>query len=79
MNTAKSICPVRTGRLRKSINVKVQDLTIEVSANTPYAGFVEFGTRNMPAQPFIRPSLKLREYLDKIQKSIIKEIDKCFE
>jgi HK97 gp10 family phage protein len=31
-------------------------LTAEVSANASYAAYLEFGTRKMRAQPYLRPA-----------------------
>lgn len=44
--------------------------TYRVKADTDYAVYVEFGTRNMPAQPYMRPAVNqtMREadrYIDK--------------
>lgn len=51
--------PVDTGTLRRSIRLDIEDggMTAEVSANTEYAAYVEYGTRFMAAQPFLRPAL----------------------
>lgn len=48
-----------TGTLRRSIRLDIEDggMTAEVSANTEYAAYVEYGTRFMAAQPFLRPAL----------------------
>ena len=48
-----------TGTLRRSIRLDIEDqgLTAAVSANTEYAAYVEYGTRNMAAQPYLRPAL----------------------
>lgn len=54
---AKSACPVRTGALRNSISVSSDGMRAEVSANTNYAAFVEFGTSKMRAQPYLTPAL----------------------
>jgi HK97 gp10 family phage protein len=54
---AKALVPVQTGRLRDSITSEVEGDTAIVSANTEYALFVELGTRNMAAQPFLRPAM----------------------
>ena len=51
---ARSVCPVDTGALRDSISVS---LGAEISANTDYAAYVEFGTSRMAAQPYLVPSL----------------------
>lgn len=70
-NRAWSIAPYRTGALKASIRVDRRDdrgrftsagnvgiASYEVSANTHYAGFVEFGTRKMRARPYMRPALR---------------------
>jgi len=41
----ESRVPVRTGRLRQSIQVRVQPNGVTVGPDTPYAGYVEFGTK----------------------------------
>lgn len=56
-NSAKSLCPVDTGRLRDSISVNAEGSTAVVSANTDYAAYVEFGTSKMPPQPYLVPAL----------------------
>lgn len=56
---AKELCPVRTGRLRASIHAgKENKYTHYVGTNVEYAPFVEFGTRKMRAQPYLRPAVK---------------------
>lgn len=75
---AKGYCPVDTGALQDSIVVDPQvegdsSVTGSVSANMPYASYVEYGTGQrgdpsapyshvetwpgQPAQPYMRPSL----------------------
>lgn len=54
---AKTLAPVETGTLRRSIHMDLKDaLTAEVGTNIEYATFVEFGTVKMPAQPFMTPA-----------------------
>ena len=56
--SAKSLCPVDTGRLQSSINVQSGGNTaVVISADTEYAVFVEFGTSKMAAQPYLVPAL----------------------
>lgn len=61
-SAAKRICPVDTGRLRSSIthelDTDARGLVAFVGTNVEYARFVEFGTRFMAAQPYLRPSLR---------------------
>ncbi|MCC8160204.1 MAG: HK97 gp10 family phage protein [Oscillospiraceae bacterium] len=54
---AKSLCPVDTGKLRSSITVSSSGNRAEISANTDYASYVEFGTSKAAAQPYLVPSL----------------------
>ena len=59
---SKRNAPVDTGRLRSSITYNMIDLPGQlpkavVGTNVDYAPFVEFGTEDMEAQPFLRPAL----------------------
>lgn len=59
---AKGYAPVKTGALRDSITVDVQQVALTsvkgtVAAHVPYAVFVEYGTVHMKAQPFMRPAI----------------------
>lgn len=49
---AKAQAPVLTGALRDSIAAGPDNVTVGVE----YAGFVEYGTVNMPPEPFLRPA-----------------------
>ncbi|MHB1910223.1 MAG: HK97-gp10 family putative phage morphogenesis protein [Nitrososphaerales archaeon] len=55
---AQSNAPVRTGFLQASIQMIQTDDGCYVTAGAGYAGFVEFGTRKMSAQPFLRPAIE---------------------
>lgn len=73
--TAKIICPKRSGDLRRSIRLEIKDagLTAEVAPHMNYAGYVEWGTRYMEAQPYIRPaymqqSARFKDDLKKLMK-----------
>ncbi len=50
----------QTGTTKRSISLNVKDngLTAEVGASTEYAEYLEFGTRFMEAQPFVKPALE---------------------
>ena len=58
---AKGYAPVRTGALRDSItsDIEYTQSTIRaiVGPHVFYAEFVEYGTKRMSAQPFMRPAL----------------------
>lgn len=49
----KEECPVDTGFLRNSIIFEVSALRGEVGPTADYAGYVNYGTRYMPANEFI--------------------------
>ncbi|MCS7124780.1 MAG: HK97 gp10 family phage protein [Candidatus Bathyarchaeota archaeon] len=74
---AKALAPVRTGRLRGSIYAKTSGWTVEVGATAEYAIYVEFGTRHMQAQPFIRPAFE--EHLPMLETAILDALNKAKE
>ena len=54
---AKSIVPVRTGTLQRSIMFSGGDGEYQVGSRVFYAPFVEYGTSRMRPQPFLTPAL----------------------
>lgn len=50
---ARASAPVRTGKLRASIEAEDTNDGSKVSATATYAGFVEFGTRYMAGRGFL--------------------------
>lgn len=48
-----------TGQTKRSIGLEIKDdgLTAQVGPETEYSPYLEYGTRFMEAQPFVRPSL----------------------
>lgn len=63
--SAMSSAPVDTGHLKRSINMNMGDYSVTVKASAEYASYVEYGTRYMSAQPFIRPSYYKQEKIFK--------------
>jgi len=64
-DTAVTLVPVRTGRLKNSIRIEETGRPMErvVRAGgdeAPYAPYVEYGTSRMAAQPFLCPSAEAR-------------------
>jgi len=55
--TAKRLAPVNTGNLRGSINRETFSDRAEVGTNVEYAEYVEYGTRFMGEQPYLRPAI----------------------
>jgi len=54
---AAALCAVDTGNLRESIRREVGEKEAIVGTNTNYAPYLEYGTSNMKAQPYLRPAL----------------------
>lgn len=48
----------QTGTTKRSIGLEIKDsgLTADVGPETEYSPYVEYGTRFMNAQPFVRPA-----------------------
>ena len=55
---AQGKAPVDTGHLKRSIGLDITDegLTAEIEPTADYAAYVEYGTRFMNAQPYMRPT-----------------------
>lgn len=57
----RQLCPVDLGTLRGSIGLTTgrdgRGLYVDVGTDLEYAPPVEYGTRHMRAQPFVRPGL----------------------
>ena len=53
---AKAKCPVDTGNLRNSISHAASGDSAYIGTNVEYAPYVEFGTRKMAAQPYLKPA-----------------------
>ena len=60
-DTARGMCPGRTGQLRGSISTASSGDSAQVFAGADYAIFVELGTYKMAAQPFLVPALSAAE------------------
>lgn len=53
----------QTGTTKRSIHLEIKDggMTAEVGPETEYSEYLEWGTRFMQKQPFVRPSLEEQE------------------
>lgn len=62
----------QTGTTKRSIGLEMQDggYTASVGPETEYSPYLEYGTRFMEAQPFIRPALEeqKRQFFDDLEK-----------
>lgn len=57
-NKMKRKAAVDTGFMRRSVNMTLHEngMTVSVMPTAHYSVYVEYGTRKMSAQPFVRPS-----------------------
>lgn len=71
-----------TGRLAGSVRVVVSAATAEVGTDLEYGRYLEFGTQDMGARPWLNPALesqregwlrRLKAISDKAEKSAVKE------
>lgn len=60
---AQRNAPVDTGTLKRSIQLEIKDggLTAEAEAKAEYAPYVEWGTRYMDAQPYMKPAFHVQK------------------
>lgn len=77
-NSAKALAPVKTGKLRDSIESKVttegKRTTIKLYAGVNYAVYIENGTSKMPAQPFLKPAFN--KHKDEVTRKVRNNIHK---
>lgn len=63
-----------TGETKRSIGLEIRDggLTADVGPETEYSPYVEYGTRFMEAQPFVRPAFEEQKekFKDDMQKLV---------
>lgn len=57
VHIARSLAPVRTGKLRESIHAAVVADGVVIGSDLPYALPVEFGSEDTPAQPYLLPAI----------------------
>jgi len=77
---AQRLAPVKTGRLRESIQVrKLSETAWEVSVEAPYAAFVEYGTSRAAPRPCFRPAFEkvAARYTDLAGKELNAAIDRA--
>lgn len=56
---ALRLVPVDTGWLKSTIRTEATANEAQLIASAPHAGYVEYGTRKMAAQPYLRPAAEL--------------------
>jgi len=69
---AKQLAPVDTGRLRASLDHKVEGHTVYIGTNVEYGKYQEFGTSNMKAQPFLKPAVigQIEKYKQMVREAL---------
>jgi HK97 gp10 family phage protein len=65
---AQQLVPVRTGYLQSTIYAKIREWVAEIGVESPYAVFVEFGTRYVRARPFLYPAIQ--EHLPRLERIV---------
>lgn len=65
---AKTLVPVRTGRLRDEIHTVLNGLVADIISDTPYSVYVEYGSQGRPSHPFMRPAIEA--YADEFVRAI---------
>lgn len=53
----------QTGELLASLKAERKGMYADVVVDKYYASFLEFGTKNMAARPFLRPAMKRRRFI----------------
>ena len=56
---ARGFCPVESGTLKESIEAEQGELSGSVNAGASYGAYVELGSRNNAARPFLYPAFSL--------------------
>lgn len=72
---AQQNAPVDTGTLKRSIGLEITDsgMAAEVRPTADYAPYVEYGTRFMEAQPYLKPAFD--EQKEKFKKDMKKLVE----
>ena len=64
----------QTGTTKRSVDLDIKDggLTAESGPTTEYAEYLEFGTRFMEAQPFVKPAMdeQAKQFENDLQKLV---------
>lgn len=57
----------QTGTTKRSIKLKMRDggMTAAVAPDTGYSPYLEYGTRFMESQPFVRPAFEVQAHIFK--------------
>lgn len=78
--------PVESGKLKRSVKVRsggskkgVITTLVQITGghDDPFIGFVEFGTKDQPAQPFIRRSVAVKR--DAVIDTIVQQINEAIK
>jgi HK97 gp10 family phage protein len=72
---AVRLVPVDSGRLKGSITSRVDDDRAIIGSNVEYAPHVEYGTKFMRAQPYLRPAIdRMKKPLIDLYKQIFRSV-----
>lgn len=80
-NEATELVPVLTGNLKRSIHTEVEEqrneIVADIGTNVDYAEAVEYGTKNRPAKPYLRPAFDRKA--DEAEKEVIDTLDELLK
>lgn len=74
LEEARMIVPVRTGYLLSTIHSEqVTAWSFQLLASAPYAGYVEWGTSRMAAEPYMNPAIQMysADFAQKINAGVV--------
>lgn len=79
LKSARSVVPVDSGDLRKSLTFRRQGAVATVTSDLPYSAFQEFGTSQMAPSPFIGPAAtewgpRLEREVEEIRDGVVKKL-----
>src|SRR5690242_12914846 len=57
LEIAQSLAPVKTGALKGSLKLIVNDDSVVIGSDLDYSVYVELGTSKMQARPYLMPAL----------------------
>lgn len=66
----------KSGRMRKEYHISATATGVAVTSNTPYAGFHQTGTKNMPARRVLPEAGLPQTWRDQIDEAVAAELER---
>ena len=67
------------GEKAQALESKAGDMDVLVGSNVEYSTYQEFGTRNIPPQPFLRPAIAIHGYGADAQQTMKKRAEEVMK